>query len=300
MSRVPSGGPCRTCGRLSYSGRYCRQCGSLLTPTKDGSSENEERRVPVHDQPWKPARKPFIRIGIIAVAAVGLVFIGAAGALGFQQVPSSGICFANPMAKTSVWPYNRNAGSLTLHYYFVSSGASEYETEYYEAARAAMRSWSHSWPVLHFIPGSSEAASQIVIRHAAFGTKGFWFDHAGLTLPSVDVFGCGMSRAVIEINDSYLVGTDGRSQYQLPMLRHLLLHELGHALGLRHVYGHIASVMVPTSDAYKYTQPQKYDIKTISRLYPVSNAKRTLLFAAQASRPVQTAPPPSGDQQGNK
>jgi hypothetical protein len=212
-------------------------------------------------------------------------------------VPSSGICFANPLAKTSVWPYNSNSGTLMLHYYFVSSGDSNYQNEYFVASQDAMKSWEHAWPVLHFVAGVSAANSQVVIRHAAFGTKGFWFDHAGLTLPSVDVFGCGMSRAIIEINDSYLVGRDNQSQYQLPMLRHLLLHEIGHALGLRHVFGSVASVMVPTSDAYRFTVPQPYDIKSIARLYPVSSAMRDMLFAAQTSRPIQSAPNPSGDQQ---
>jgi len=258
-------GPCRTCGNEG-GGRYCSRCGSALTGSD--SSGDGDRASTHHPGPWRPARGRRWRIFGLGAIALVVAAVAVVSATGFQRVPSSGICFANPLDRTSLWPYNPSTGVLSLRYYAGPPPETTYAQQYQEAARHALEEWSEAWPVIRFVRVSSPAQAQILIRHSAFGTHGFWYDHAGLTVPIVNVLGCGLSRAIIEINDSYLVH-DGLTQYGQPMLRHLLLHEIGHALGLKHVYKAVPSVMVPTSDAYRYVKPQPYDILTISRLYPL-------------------------------
>ncbi len=266
VSGETNSGPCRTCGQQG-AGRYCSRCGTPLGAAANTSDRSQSAAV--QDGPWKPARNLYrLKMAGLGIVAMSLLTIGGVSLAGFQHVPSSGICFANPLSKTSLWPYTASSRQLRLTLYLGPSPQTTYERNYDEAAHAAIKAWSLAWPVIHFVQVQRASRADIVIHHAFFGTSGFWYDHAGLTVPRVNVLGCGLSRATIDINDSYLVH-DGLTQYGQPMLRHLLLHELGHALGLKHVYRPIASVMVPTSEAYRYVKPQPYDISTISRLYPL-------------------------------
>ena len=265
MTGEGSSGSCYRCGVGGQSSRFCRNCGAPLLSMAESP---RRRRFP------RLIRSPFVLGFLAALTATTVILGGAVAAFGLHSVPSNGICFANPLARTSLWPYSPASGSLTLTYYF-EHGTAPYEIEYGQTVRGAFRAWSRAWPVLHFRRTSTQSRAQILIRYGDYGTHGYWFDHAGLTSPEVDVFGCNLTRATIEINNSYLVH-DGNLEYPQPMLRHLLLHEIGHALGMRHVYSPIPSVMVPTSDAYRYVNPQPFDVHTLSNLYPSAQAEKRI------------------------
>ncbi len=268
MRQEPGAGACPICGAAEQGASYCGHCGaSLLEGSRHGPLNAR-----VSSRRHRPLRRPRFRRrqAIWAAACLAVLLpLGGVASLGFQRVPNSGICFANPLDHTSLWPYDPASGTLRLSYAFRLGPPTPFRSEYAAATRRAFQSWSAAWPVLRFQQVGRPGRADIVVRSGFFGTRGFWYDHAGLTIPDVNVFGCGLSHATIEVNNSYLVHGD-LLQYPLPMLRHLLLHEIGHALGLKHVYRHVASVMVPTSDAYRYDKPQNFDIRTISALYPLS------------------------------
>jgi Matrixin len=219
-------------------------------------------------------RSSFLKGAATALCAVAILATGLIAVFG-QGMQTSGICFANPLGRTSLWPYDPASNSLTLTYYFAPSRNTSFGRKYVSVATTAFRAWSKAWPVLRFSRVDSAAEAQIVITSGKFGTRGKWYDHAGLTIPDVEMFGCGLTHAMIEINDTYLVH-DGALEYPLPMLRHLLVHEIGHALGLKHVYQPVASVMIPTSGAYRYVRPQRYDVRTLAGLYPSAIFARRL------------------------
>lgn len=267
MKDQTSHGACYRCGSGGQSGRFCRNCGAGLLSMASSPTQGTSL--------WGLA--PAVVRGMAAVLVLALLVAGGfTAAVGFHTVSSSGICFANPLEHTSLWPYDLNSGALRLSYYFEEGPKTPYRQQYLEATETAFKAWSRAWPVLRFRKLLSPEGAQIVVKYGPFGTKGFWYNHAGLTLPDVNMFGCGLTHALIEINNSYLVRGDFL-EYPMPMLRHLFLHEIGHALGLRHVYRPIASVMVPTSEAYRYVTPQPYDVHTLARLYPSSLSIPSLL-----------------------
>lgn len=200
----------------------------------------------------------------LALAVASISFLSVQGV----QHGAALLCLSNPLDRTASWPYRPPTRRLLLRYYDGPLRATGLSRSYALATRSATAAWSAAWPVLSFRRVPSAEHAQIIIEHGSYGIRGFWHDHAGLTVPTVDLLGCSLKRAVIEINDSYLVH-NGQIAYPGPMLHHLLLHEIGHALGLHHVYGKIASVMVPTSDAYRFDRPQPYDVQTIASLYPL-------------------------------
>lgn len=292
MGSEDASGACYRCGSSSQSGRYCRNCGAGLLSL--ASSPGSPRFI-------GSVKSPFVRGALAALACVMLP-VGALFVVLRPPVAASGICLANPLARTSLWPYSPATNSLSLSYYFEQGPPSPYRRAYQKATKGAFGAWTKAWPVLHFRRAATQSKAQIVIRYGNFGTVGRWFDHAGLTLPDVDVFGCNLIHAEIDINNSYLIH-NGTLEYPQPMLRHLLLHEIGHALGLKHAHGPIASVMVPTSDAYRYIKPQPYDIRTLAVLYPSASGTQELAFrlgtqlpkTAAVNYPFRAAPPqPAG------
>lgn len=276
---------CYRCGTAEQSGRYCQGCGAELLSVQ---SKAGKRSL------IGPAIAAFATtLGVLCVVGIVCVIV-----FGHREV-INGVCFANPLQRTSIWSYDRASGDLSLKYYVDEQRSDPFRVAYAHAIVKAFREWADAWPVLHFYRVASPDVAQIEINHGEYGTHGIWYNHAGLTLPDVDVFGCSLSHATIEINDSYLVQS-GQIQYPPPMLLHLLLHEIGHALGLQHVRAPIASVMVPTSAAYRYVKPQPYDVRTLGDYYPmpqfmrarvgIHDSARTLLDNSTQHRRVSAFP----------
>lgn len=258
MGSISWGGGCYRCGAQGQSSRFCRHCGADLLSMASPAGSTRMRGI----------RSSFAKGVVTALAGVSILGLGVGTYLAKGSgVQTSGICFANPLGRTSLWPYTASTNVLNLTYHFDANPDRPYTLQYRKAARSAFRAWSRAWPVLRFRSVPSGSFSQIVIRSGEFGTKGKWADHAGLTVPEVDMFGCSLRHALIEINDSYLAH-NGALEYPMPMLRHLFVHEIGHSLGLKHVYRQIPSVMIPTSNAYRYVKPQPYDVRTLASLYP--------------------------------